>query len=343
MKSFYFLASIAVAAATLHGQSTTGAVYWSVLPPDCSSLAGESPVAIANSSGMTVGYSCYVSGTFVWLAAGGEWGTSIRVAAPASAAIGVDYTFYDTNGNNLRLDTTFGGDSPRTSSNEVSFALYANQPAEVVLLGATNNAPQYSSTSTGSVYAVIYCPDATTCGNVLPQLLYSALPTMPWSLSVPISWDTELWTQWSAEGIDDSSTHRVSLAIYNEDRTAANYTVRVYDRTGSLAGTGMTPAIPPLHLLNNGSLGEGGTYGVLLSDVISTRLPSGVFKIVVDGGSKYSAVEVLQFNGPSATTLQVTYDSAPDAISRAASRSQPNFRSARVESMPKPVFSAREK
>ena len=125
--------------------------------------------------------------------------------------------------------------------------------------------------------------------------------------------------------------------------TATNYTVRVYDRTGSLAGTGMTPSIPPLHLLNNGSLGEGGTYGVLLSDVISTRLPSGVFKVVVDGGSKYSAVEVLQFNGPSATALQVAYDSAPDAISRAASRSQPNFRSARVESMPKPVFSAREK
>ena len=324
----------------LHGQPTNGAVYWSALPPDCSSLAGESPVAITNSSGMTIGYSCYVSGTFVWLAAGGGWGTSIRVAAPASAAIGVDYMFYDTNGNNLRLDTTFGGDSPRTSSSEVSFALYANQPAEVVLLGATNNAPQYGSTSTGSVYAMIYCPDATTCGNVLPQLLYSALPTMPWSLSVPISWDTELWTQWSAEGIDDGSTHRVSLVIYNEDLTATNYIVRVYDHTGSLAGTGMTPSIPPLHLLSNGFLGEGGTYGALLSDVISTPLPSGVFKVVVDGGSKYSAVEVLQFNGPSATTLQVTYESAPDSISRAASQSRADIRSARVEAMRKPVLGA---
>ena len=340
MKSLHFLVWIAVAAATLHGQSTTGAVYWSALPPDCSSLAGESPVAIANSSGMTIGYSCYVSGTFVWLAAGGEWGTSIRVAAPASAAVGVDYTFYDTNGNNLRLDTTFGGDSPRTSGNEVSFALYANQPAEVVLLGATNNAPQYGSTSTGSVYAVIYCPDATTCGSVLPQLLYSALPTMPWSLSVPISWDTELWTQWSAEGIDDGSTHRVSLVIYNEDTTATNYVVRVYDSTGSLAGIGTTPSIPPLQLLKNGSFGEGGTFGALLSDVISTGLPSGVFKVVVDGGSKYSAVEVLQFNGPSATALQVAYDSATGSSSTATSVRGQSVKRARVDLMPKPMFGA---
>ena len=289
---------------------------------------------------MTIGYSCYVSGTFVWLAAGGEWGTSIRVAAPGSAAVGVDYTFYDTNGNNLRLDTTFGDDSPRASGNEVSFALYANQPAEVVLLGATNNAPQYISTSTGSVYAVIYCPDATTCGNVLPQLLYSALPTMPWSLSVPISWDTELWTQWSAEGIDDGSTHRVSLAIYNEDITATNYIVRVYDSTGALAGIGTTPSIPPLQLLNNGSLGEGGTFGALLSDVISTRLPSGVFKVVVDGGSKYSAVEVLQLNGPSATALQVAYDSATGSSSTATSVRRQSLKRERVDFMPKPVFGA---
>jgi hypothetical protein len=34
--------------------------------------------------------------------------------------------------------------------------------------------------------------------------------------------------------------------------------------------------------------------------MISTRLPQGVFKILVDGGSKYSAVEVLQFNPTSA-------------------------------------------
>ena len=291
---------------------------------------------------MTIGYSCYVSGTFVWLAAGGGWGTSIRVAAPASAAIGVDYTFYDTSGNNLRLDTTFGGGSSTTSGIGVNFALSANQPAQVDLLGATSGAPQYSSTSTGTVYAVFYCPDAATCANVLPQLLYSALPSTPWTLSVPISWDTELWTQWSAEGVDNGGTQRVSLAIYNEDTTATSYTVRVYDSTGSLAGTGTTPSIPPLQPLPNGSLGEGGTYGALLSDVVSTPLPSGVFKILVDGGSRYSAVEVLQFNGSSATALQVAYDSAPSSSSSVSATSvrRGNLRSARVASMPRPVFSA---
>jgi hypothetical protein len=132
----------------------------------------------------------------------------------------------------------------------------------------------------------------------------------------------------------------VSLGIYNEDTTAASYTVRVYDSTGSLAGTGTTPSIPPLRSLGNGSVGEGGTYGALLSDVIATRLPAGVFKIVVDGGAKYSAVEVLQFNGQSATALQVGYDSAPGLGSRAASAERSNIRRARVASTPKRVFSA---
>jgi hypothetical protein len=69
-------------------------------------------------------------------------------------------------------------------------------------------------------------------------------------------------------------------------------------------------------------------------------LPPGVFKILVDGGSKYSAVEVLQFNGLSATALQVAYDSAPGSSSRAASSERMNFRSARVESTPGHVFRA---
>ena len=165
MKSLHLLGLMVLAAATLHSQPTNGPVYWSTVAPNCTSLAGESPVAITNSSGKTIGYSCYVSGTFVWLAAGGAWSSSIRVAAPASAPIGVDYTFYDTSGNNLKLDTTVG------SGNEVGFALSANQPAEIGLLGATSDAPKYGSTATGSVYAVFYCPDATTCGNVAPQLL----------------------------------------------------------------------------------------------------------------------------------------------------------------------------
>ena len=337
IKSLHLLGLIAVASATLNGQPVNGPVYWSTAPPDCTSLAGESPVAIANSSGKTIGYSCYVSGTFVWLAAGGGWSSAIRVAAPGSAAIGVDYTFYDASGNNLKLDTTVG------SGNDVNFALSPNQPSEIGLTGATSAAPKYASTATGSVYGVFYCPDATTCGNVLPQLLYSALPGTPWALSVPISWDTELWTLWSAEGIDDGGAHRVSLVIYNEDITATSYTVRVYDSTGALAGTGTTPLIAPLQPLGIGSAGEGGTYGALLSDVIATRLPAGVFKVLVDGGSKYSAVEVLQFNGQSATALQVAYDSAPISRSSGASVERMNIRSARVASTSRRVFGALEK
>ncbi len=297
-------------------------------------------MAITDSSGTTIGYSCYVSGAFAWLAAGGGWGTSIRVAAPASAAIGVDYTFYDTAGDDLRVDTTFGSSSSATSGSGVDFALFANQPSEVTLLGATSDAPNYTSTAIGSVYAVFYCPDANTCGNLLPQLVYSALPIIPWSLSAPISWDTELWTQWSAEGIDDGATRRVSLAIYNEDLTATSYTVRVYDGSGSLAGMGTTPLIPPLRLLGDGSLGQGGTYGALLSDLISAPLPPGVFKVSVDGGSKYSAVEVFQFDGPSAIALQVSYDSAPSSGLRTASAGRPNLRSLRVASASKMVFSS---
>jgi hypothetical protein len=337
MKSLHLFGLIALAAAALHGQPTNGPVYWTTAQPDCTGVDG--PVAITNSTGATIGYSCYVSGTFVWLAAGGMWGTSIRVAAPASAAIGVDYTFYDTSGNNLSLDTTFGSGSSISSGNEVDFALSANQPAEVALLGATSYAPSYSNNQAGSVYAVFYCPDATTCSDALPQMLYSALPDVPWSLSVPIAWDSAIWTQWSAEGVDDGSVNVISFVVYNEGTTATSFAVRVYDSTGALAGTGTTPSIPPFQPLVGGGYGEAGTYGILLSQVI-TPLPSGLFKVVFDGGSEYSAVEVLQIHGASATALQVAYDSAPGSSAARAAVRRPKVRSARVASTPKPVFSA---
>jgi hypothetical protein len=130
----------------------------------------------------------------------------------------------------------------------------------------------------------------------------------------------------------------VSLAIYNEGTTATAYTVRVYDSTGTLAGMGTTPAIPPFQPLGNGYLGEGGTYGALLKTLIPTPLPSGVFKILIDGGSEYSAVAVLQFTGASATALQVAYDSAPSLSASAASAQRLNVRAARVGSRPKAVF-----
>jgi hypothetical protein len=255
----------------------------------------------------------------VWFAAGGIWGTTIRVAAPASAPIGVDYTFYDQSGNDLNLDSTVNNvSSSLTASNDVNFALSADQPAEVELLGASGNGPGYNSTATGSVYAVFLCPDAATCSNVLPQLLYSALPAQPWSLSVPIAFDTAVWTQWSAVGLNDNGAnpvHAMSLVIFNEDVTATTYTVSVFDSTGTLIGSANTPPIPPLKNLGNGSYGQGGTYGVYLSQLIPT-LPQGVCKVLVSGGTFYSAVEVLQFDSSSATTLQVAYDTAPSSTAK---------------------------
>ena len=77
---------------------------------------------------------------------------------------------------------------------------------------------------------------------------------------------------------------------------------------------------------------------MLLSKLI-TPLPSGIFKVHVDGGAMYSAVEMLQINGTSATTLQVAFDTAPTTPASAAPVERPNLRRSRIESTPKPVFS----
>ena len=309
---FCLLGLIAPVAATLHGQPTNGPTYWSATVPDCSSLS-ETAVKITNSSGAVIGYSCYVSGTFVWLATGGGWTSAIRVGAPATVPIGVHYTFYDNNGNNLTLDTKTGSSSPLTSSNEVSFALSANQPSEIDLLGATSNAPTYEPTTTGTAYAVFYCPDATTCKEVLPQLIYSQQPTHPWLATVPIAWDNAVWTQWSAVGVDDGAANVVSFVVYNEGTVAKSFRVNVYNSTGTLVATGATPSIPPLPLLSSGFYGEGGTYGATLRTLINGPLPSGVFKILIDGGTENSAVQMFQFTGPSVSGMQIAYDSAPSS------------------------------
>jgi len=305
MKSLNFLGLIALVAATVHGQT-----YYASTPPDCSNAEGSA--TITDSSGKTLGYSCYDSGTFVWFAAGGParntWGSSIRVSGPETAAIEADYLFYDVDGNNVNVDTTQGSGTTIASGNEVTVPLYANQPLLVNVLGATSNAPGYDTTQTGSVYATFYCPDAATCSNVNPQLIYSALPSIPWSLSVPIAWDSQTWTTWYAEGIDDGGAHRVSFVIYNQGSTATAFKVYVYDSTGKLAGTGATPTIAGF----SSTTGEAGTYGALLSQVVSP-LPSGMFKVVFDGGTagEDSSVEVLQFTGTSATALNVWTDAAP--------------------------------
>ncbi len=331
MRSLHFMGLMALAIVSLRGQSI---VYWSPTAPDCSSLmGGETAVAVKDSAGHTLGYSCYVSGTFVWLAAGGvdfnpaSWSTVIRVAAPASGNIDADYTFFDTGGTAQSLDNTLNNDSTTlASSNEVEVQLASNTPLELELLGQTGDGPNYPTTAEGSVYATFYCPDATTCANVLPQLMYSALPTYPWSLSVPIAWDDQLSSQWSGVINYDGVTNVASFVVYNEDSTANSYTIDVYDENGNLAGSGATPSIPPLP----SSGGNGGTYAAVLSDVVPGLSP-GFYKVLIDGGSLLSAVEMLQINGQSATTLQVAFDSAPGTAAAVKLRAS-HVRTVRVPS-----------
>src|SRR5437660_1288543 len=104
---------------------TTGPQYWSTNPNlDCSSAHALAIQVRLDSGGL--GTSCLVSGTFPWLAAGGSWSTSLRVAAPASGAIAVNYGFWQ-DGQRFTMDTTSGSGGVLTSTNVVSFALNANQ------------------------------------------------------------------------------------------------------------------------------------------------------------------------------------------------------------------------
>jgi hypothetical protein len=278
-------------AATLYGQPpTTGVQWWSTDPTlDCTafhSLAHE----ISLPSGAK-GYACGVTGTFIWSVAGGDWKTSIRMAAPASGAVGVEYVFYDQDGKSISLDTISG--SVRAAGNSLSLALNANQPSEVQLLGAS--------------------ADAGTCATVFPQLVYSASPSKPWLLTVPLAWDSSfsflqpsgVATRWAAAGVNDG-THFISFAIYNPSTAPATYTVRVYDSTGALAGQGVTPSIPGA----NGVDATGGTRGFLLTDVITSPLPAGVLKVTIEGAGRTSAT-FLQFSADSATGLQATQDVVP--------------------------------
>jgi len=310
---------LALAAASLRGQ-----VFWTATPQDCGAIWSVEIQNPVDPQGPDV-YACAVGGTFLWLAAGGPWGSTIRVSAPESNPVGVQYWFYDNDGNDLSLDTTIGTGGAVSSGTGKYFALYANQPLQINLLGKTNDI-NYRNTQTGTVYAEFFCPDEATCENILPQLIYSALPTIPWSLSVPIAWDVTYWysvgraTLWSAVGVDDGASRRVSLAVYNQDESGTtsptSFAVSVYDSNGNLAGMGATPPLNPIPMddTDTYALGEGGTWADLLSNVITTRLPSGPFKIVVDGGDVPCSVEVLQVTGSSATTLQVGFDNPPDLV-----------------------------
>jgi hypothetical protein len=323
MKSLRYLGMIALAAATLHGQQ-----YWSTNPNlDCTGVDG--PVEISTSPAE---YACSISGTFVWYAAGGsQWTSYIRVAAPSTAPIQANYYFYDISGNLISLDYTLGVGGTISSGSTPSIVLNTNEPVELDILGATSNAPAYNTLQDGTVWAQFFCPDPTTCGNVLPQLVYtSALVHSPWSLSVPIAWDDEVWTTFSAEGVDDERTHIISFVVYNEGLTATAFNVYVYDSSGNLVATGTTPSIPPLSDDGNG---EAGTYAIALSGLIpADKIPSGVFKILFDGGpgGEDCAVEVLQFSGVSATSLQVAYDSPPGGGTVASADARAAHKTARA-------------
>jgi hypothetical protein len=309
---------MASAAATVYGlPTTTGAQWWSTDPTlDCTAFHALIYEVSLGSGGK--GYACGVTGTFIWSAAGASWRTSIRMAAPASGAVGVQYVFYDEDGKRISLDTISG--SVRAAGDTLSLALNANQPSEVQLLGASADGPQYGRTQTGSVFALFFCPDAGTCATVFPQLVYSSAPFKPWLLSVPIAWDTSfsflqpsgLGRRWSATGINDD-THLISFAIHNPSLAPATYTVRVYDSTGALAGQGVTPLIPGA----NGFDEAGGSRAFLVTDVITSTVPAGVVKVTIEGAGSTSAA-FLQFSGESATNLQAIQDVVPVAVHHTA-------------------------
>lgn len=334
MKTLCLIGLTALCGVAAYGQPTNGPVFWSTNSAlDCSTNS-LTEVQFPGPGGATV-YACTITGTFVWFAAGGGYTTALRVAAPASAPVGVDYTFYDVSGNNLNVDSNLGSGSAITSGNDVNFALGVNQPSEVDVLGATANAPGYGPTTGGTVYVQLYCPDSLTCYSALPQLIYSAPPTI--SLSVPLAFDGYEFTQWSSQGIDNGGSQRISLVIYNQGTVATIYTVRVYDSNGNLVGSGTTPAINGFSSVS----GEAGTYAALLSSIIPTTLPSGILKVFVDGGANNSSVLLLQTNGRAIAPLQAYYDTGAGltAIPGPTPAARRNARSARPRATRGQVFS----
>jgi hypothetical protein len=316
-----FLVAVVVALSAATGFAlppTTGAQWWSTDPNlDCTayrSLIYEVPLASGGK-----GYACGVTGTFVWFAAGGSWGTSIRMAASTSGAVGVQYLFFGEGGNRISLDTVAG--AGQTSGNSVSFGISANQPFEVRLLGASSDAPQYQRTQTGSVFGLFFCSSSAACATVNPQLQYSSMSVPGWSLSVPIAWDSTFSplqpvgssTRWSAVGINDA-THLISFAIYNQSPASTTYSVRVYDADGSIAAESVTPLI----LGSGGADGAGATRGFLLTDVIGTALPQGILKVTVEGDG-LSSVLFLQFSGSYGTTLPTSPEFVPGIAAALAS------------------------
>src|SRR5579872_3780424 len=133
LTSFLLAGLIAFSSTAVYAQPpTTGAQWWSTDSNlDCTSFHSLVHEIQLASGGK--GYACGVTGSFVWSAAGGNWRTSIRVAAPASGAVGVQYAFFDQDGKRISLDTISG--SAQAAGDTVNLALNANQASEVQLLG----------------------------------------------------------------------------------------------------------------------------------------------------------------------------------------------------------------
>ena len=240
-------------------------------------------------------------------------------------------------GNNLNVDSNLGSGSAITSGNDVNFALECRtslRKSTYWVLRPT--LPATGPTTGGTVYVQLYCPDSLTCYSALPQLIYSAPPTI--SLSVPLAFDGYEFTQWSSQGIDNGGSQRISLVqSYNQGTVATIYTVRVYDSNGNLVGSGTTPAINGFSSVS----GEAGTYAALLSSIIPTTLPSGILKVFVDGGANNSSVLMLQTNGRAIAPLQAYYDTGAGltAIPGPTPAARRNARSARPRATRGQVFS----
>ena len=257
-------------------------------------------------------YVCYVYGTLPWYASGGGWSSSIRVSAPPLAPVAYILEFGGANGGAATLDFRYRGDSAVYTGTSASSSLYANQPLEVNILGLHSQAPAYGPEADGPVVVLAECPDASTCAQVQAQLIYSALPGHPWSLTVPVIWDSQTSQAWSTVGVDDGSSDRVSFVIHNLDtdgQAPHAYTLNVYDSTGKLFDTATTPSVPLY-----------GSYGAMLRDVV-TSLPPDAFKLQVVGLAK-TVFEALQFHGPSAATLATRAEVIPSMTVTSTARSR---------------------
>lgn len=291
-----FLKSLQIAAfIVMMGSVVQGQTYWSSSPPNCGPY--ESITLQLNTGGS--GYACRVYGIFPWYAAGAGWTTSIRTAAPASASIAFFVFYFDTNGAVQYLDANYVDGGKFTGQKSFSSALNPNEPAQLDLLGLSSEASiNYSKTQAGGwILTDIQCPDAITCAQATAQLIYSALPSQPWSLSIPMVWNADLTSEWSTWGYDDGQKQIMSFVITNGSSAAQSYAVHIFDTYGNpIGGTFNTPTIPSL-----------GTYAQVLDSFLGNRTPGGLIKMTVvsSGTPGFSAFEALQFNGGSATTLVV--------------------------------------